>query len=69
MALYEKRGFTQNPQCEWVFTCQIHVFDRKCHIERIPMPSLLAHQPGPVSHTGVTFLENVAQIWTKKQEI
>ena len=26
------------------------------------MPSLLAHQPGPGSHTGVTFSEKFAQI-------
>ena len=32
------------------------------------MPSLLAHQPGPVSHTGVTFSEKFAQIWTKNIE-
>ena len=44
------------------------LFYRKCHIERIHMPSLLAHQPGPVSHTGVTFSEKFAQIWTKNIE-
>ena len=32
------------------------------------MPSFLAHQPGLVSHIGVTFSENVAQIWTKNIE-
>ena len=29
------------------------------------MPSLLAHQPGPVSHTGVTFSEKFAQLGMK----
>ena len=32
------------------------------------MLSLLAHQPGPGSHIGVTFSEKFAQIWTKNIE-
>ena len=32
------------------------------------MPSLLAHQSGPGSHTEVIFSEKCAQIWTKNVE-
>ena len=39
------------------------LFYQTCHNERVHMPSLLAHQPGPGSHTGVIFLEKFAQIW------
>ena len=44
------------------------LFYQTCHNERIHMPSLLAHQPGPGSHTGLTFSEKFAQIWTKNIE-